>query len=129
MLNLETDKILKYSENQIAHFKQNNEIVLKNNIQNEIEKVQRTIPKDVWDTELSLKVEEEVSNKLLELNDSINLNPQALYYSLKSEVALDSTVSEKELTLKAYYFLLKKTKNKFFKKILKEKINQLKKEK
>lgn len=129
MLNLETDKILNYSENQIAHFKQNNEIVLKNNIQNEIEKVQRTIPKDIWDTELSLKVEEEVSNKLIDLNDSIDLNPQALYYSLKSEVALDSTVSEKELTLKAYYFLLKKTKNKFFKKILKEKINQLKKEK
>lgn len=106
MLNLETDKILNYSENQIAHFKQNNEIVLKNNIQNEIEKVQRTIPKDIWDTELSLKVEEEVSNKLIDLNDSIDLNPQALYYSLKSEVALDSTVSEKELTLKAYSFLL-----------------------
>lgn len=129
MLNLETDKILNYSENQIAHFKQNNEIVLKNNIQNEIEKVQRTIPKDIWDTELSLKVEEEVSNKLIDLNDSIDLNPQALYYSLKSEVALDSTVSEKELTLKAYSFLLKKTKNKFLKKIIKEKINQLKKEK
>lgn len=126
---MEIEKILTYSEKQIDNFKKNNEIVLKNNINLELKKVQDTVPDDIWDKELSQKVEGAVSKKLVELNNSIDINPTALYYSLKSEIALSPEINEKELTLTAYKFLSKKTKNKFLKKILKEKIYHLKKEK
>lgn len=126
---MESEKILTYSEKQIDNFKKNNEIVLKNNINLELKKVQDTVPNDIWDKELSKKVEGAVSKKLVELNNSIDINPTALYYSLKSEIALNPENNEKELTLTAYKFLSEKTKNKFLKKILKEKIYQLRKEK
>lgn len=126
---MEIEKILTYSEKQIDNFKKNNEIVLKNNINLELKKVQDTVPDDIWDKELSQKVEGAVSKKLVELNNSIDINPTALYYSLKSEIALSPEINEKELTLTAYKFLSEKTKNKFLKKILKEKIYHLKKEK
>lgn len=126
---MESQKILSYSEKQIDNFKKNNEIILKNNINLELKKVQDTIPEDIWDKELSQKVEGEVSKKLLDLNNSIDINPTALYYSLKSDISLDPETNEKELTLNAYKFLSEKTKNKFLKKILKEKIQKLRKEK
>ena len=126
---MESEKILTYSEKQIDNFKKNNEIVLKNNINLELKKVQDTVPDDIWDKELSHKVEGAVSKKLLELNNSIDINPTALYHSLKSEISLNPETNEKELTLTAYKFLSEKTKNKFLKKILKEKIHHLKKEK
>ena len=126
---MESQKILTYSEEQIDIFKKNNEIALKNNINLELKKVQDTIPEDIWDKELAQKVEGEVSTKLLELNNSIDINPTALYYSLKSDISLNPETNEKELTLNAYKFLLEKTKNKFLKKILKEKIQKLRKEK
>ncbi|MEG0619229.1 MAG: hypothetical protein RR557_08020 [Bacilli bacterium] len=126
---MESQKILTYSEKQIDDFKKNNEIILKNNINLELEKVQDTIPEDIWDKELAQKVEGEVSKKLLDLNNSIDINPTALYYSLKSDVSLNPETNEKELTLNAYKFLSEKTKNKYLKKILKEKIQKLRKEK
>lgn len=126
---MESQKILTYSEEQIDIFKKNNEIALKNNINLELKKVQDTIPEDIWDKELAQKVEGEVSTKLLELNNSIDINPTALYYSLKSDISLNPETNEKELTLNAYKFLSEKTKNKFLKKILKEKIQKLRKEK
>lgn len=126
---MESQKILTYSEEQIDILKKNNEIALKNNINLELKKVQDTIPEDIWDKELAQKVEGEVSTKLLELNNSIDINPTALYYSLKSDISLNPETNEKELTLNAYKFLSEKTKNKFLKKILKEKIQKLRKEK
>jgi hypothetical protein len=126
---LESQKILTYSEEQIDIFKKDNEIALKNNINLELKKVQDTIPEDIWDKKLAQKVEGEVSTKLLELNNSIDINPTALYYSLKSDISLNPETNEKELTLNAYKFLSEKTKNKFLKKILKEKIQKLRKEK
>lgn len=126
---MKTEEVLDYSEKQIAEFKRNNAIELKKNINQEIKKVQEAAPRDILDAELSLKVEEEVNLKLRELNESIDLNPTALYHALKAESALDPEVSEEALTVAAYQFLIKKTKNRFLKKILKENLNSLAKEK
>ncbi|SOB47044.1 conserved hypothetical protein [Lactococcus piscium] len=67
-----------------------------------------------------------VDKKILEFNNNIDLKPKALYYALKSELELDEQISEKKLTISAYDYLEKNTKNKFLKKILKELIKESK---
>lgn len=122
---MDTRELITLSENQIDNFKKNNEIILKDNINQEIIKTKNSFSKEIWDEELSLEVEKEVEKKLTALNNSIDLNPTSIYFTLKAETALNPDISEEELKLAAYNFLSSKTKNKFMKKILKEKISKL----
>ncbi|MER2226324.1 MAG: hypothetical protein ABS916_04640 [Carnobacterium sp.] len=101
-------------------FKKENTQILRKNINNEISSYRKTLPFENLSDDLEFQIENEVSNKLLEFNNGIDLKPAALYYSLKSEVELNENISEKELTYSAYDFLEKTTKSKFLKKILKE---------
>lgn len=104
----------------MEQFKKENTQILRNNIKNEILIYQKKLPVENISEELELQIENEVSSKLSEFNNNIDLNPTALYYSLKSEAELDGNISEKELIYSAYDFLEKNTKSKFLKKILKE---------
>lgn len=124
---MDTQNVIIDSEKQIQEFKNENEIILKDSIKEEIVKVKDSFSGEMWDEELSLKIENEVEKKLVALNDSIDLNPTSVYFALKAETALNPEVTEKHLKLAAYKFLFSKTKNKFMKKIFKEKINQLRK--
>lgn len=126
---MESKDIIIESEKKINDLKKSNEIALKHNINQEIKNVQNSLSEEMWDSELAAKVEEEVNIKLSEINESIDINPTALYYSLKSETALNPEMSEKELTLEAFKYLERKTNNKFIKKIIKEKINKIEKDK
>lgn len=126
---MNSKEVILESEQKIDSFKKSNELAIKKNINQEIKKVQGSISEEMWDNELANQIEEEVNVKLTELNQSIDVNPTALYYSLKAETALNPEISEKELTLEAFKFLENKTHNKFLKKILKEKINKLEKDK
>lgn len=118
---MDTQDLITRSENQIDDFKKNNEIILKDNINQEIIKTKNSFSKEIWDEKLSLEVEK----KLTELNNSIDLNPTSIYFTLKAETALNPDISEEELKLAAYKFLFSKTKNNFMKKILKEKIRKI----
>lgn len=104
----------------MEQFKQENTQILKKNINDEISSYRKTLPVENLSEDLNSQIENEVSIKLSEFNDSIDLKPAALYYSLKSEIELNENASEKELTYFAYDFLEKTTKSKFLKKILKE---------
>lgn len=104
----------------VEQFKSENTQILKKNINNEILNYRKNLPVENLSEELELQIENEVSRKLSEFNNSIDLKPAALYYSLKSEVELDKNISEKKLTYYAYNFLEKTTKSKFLKNILKE---------
>ncbi|MBC9825349.1 MULTISPECIES: hypothetical protein [Carnobacterium] len=104
----------------VEQFKKENIQILRKNINNEILNYRKNLPIENLSEELELQIENEVSSKLSEFNNGIDLKPAALYYSLKSEVELDENISEKELTYSAYDFLEKTTKSKFLKKILKE---------
>ncbi|UUV99330.1 hypothetical protein [Vagococcus luciliae] len=126
---MNSKEVILESEQKIDSFKKSNELAIKKNINQEIKKVQDSISEEMWDNELANQIEAEVNVKLTELNQSIDVNPTALYYSLKAETALNPEVSEKELTLEAFKFLENKTHNKFLKKLLKEKINKLEKDK
>ncbi|MGY3703481.1 hypothetical protein BW731_11675 [Vagococcus martis] len=126
---MDSKEVILESEHKIDSFKKSNELAIKKNINQEIKKVQDSVSEDMWDKELTNKIEDEVNVKLTELNNSIDINPTALYYSLKAETALNPDISEKQLTLQAFKFLVSKTNNKFLKKILKDKVNKLEKDK
>lgn len=110
--------------NNIEEFKADNSAIVKNNINKEISLYRKTIPNEILTEDLDLKIQNEVDKKILEFNNDIDLKPRALYYALKSELELDEHMSEKKLTISAYDYLEKNTKNKFLKKILKELIKE-----
>lgn len=91
----------------VEKFKSDNTQILRKNITKEIIKYRKTLPVENLSEDLELQIENEVNNKLSEFNNSINLKPKALYYSLKSEMELQEDISEKELTYFAYDFLEK----------------------
>ncbi|WP_157786594.1 hypothetical protein [Lactococcus garvieae] len=122
---MDTQELIARSESQIDDFKKKSEIILKDNINQEIIKNKNSFSKDIWDEELALEVEKEVEKKIANLNNSIDLNPTSVYFALKAESALNPEITEQELNIAAYQFLYSKTKNKFMKKILKEKINKI----
>ena len=104
----------------MEQFKKENTQILKKNINDEILSYRETLPAETLSEDLESKIENEVSSKLSEFNNIIDLKPTALYYSLKSEIELNENISEKELVYSAYDFLEKTTKSKFLKKILRE---------
>ena len=110
--------------NNIEEFKADNSAIVKNNINIEISLYRKTLPNEILTEDLDLKIQNEVDKKILEFNNDIDLKPKALYYALKSELELDEQISEKKLTISAYDYLEKNTKNKFLKKILKELIKE-----
>lgn len=112
--------------NNIEEFKADNSAIVKNNINIEISLYRKTLPNEILTEDLDLKIQNEVDKKILEFNNNIDLKPKALYYALKSELELDEQISEKKLTISAYDYLEKNTKNKFLKKILKELIKESK---
>lgn len=101
-------------------FKEDNTQILKENISEEISIYRKSLPANIVSDDLEIQIEQEVSNKLSEFNNDMDLKPVALYYSLKSEIELNENISEEELTVSAYAFLEKNTKSKFLKKILRE---------
>ncbi|MEC6749017.1 hypothetical protein VXN63_10705 [Marinilactibacillus sp. XAAS-LB27] len=104
----------------VKDFKAENTQILKKSITNELVSFKKTLPKEILTDELEIKAENEVNNKMAEFNNSIDIKPKALYYSLKSELELKEEASEKELTISAYEFLEKNTKNKILRRILRE---------
>ena len=81
----------------------------------------KILPKKFLTDELEIEINKEVDKKVSEFSVDIDLSPVELYYSLKNaEVKGDGENSETELINLAYDYLEKNTKNKFFKKILKE---------
>lgn len=123
--NMENEK-LSTIINNIEEFKADNSAIVKNNINIEISLYRKTLPNEILTEDLDLKIQNEVDKKILEFNNNIDLKPKALYYALKSELELDEQISEKKLTISAYDYLEKNTKNKFLKKILKELIKESK---
>lgn len=116
MGNLKLDDVIE----NVEDFKAENTQILKKSITNELVSFKKTLPKEILTDELEIKADNEVNNKMVEFNNSIDIKPKALYYSLKSELELNEEVSEKELTISAYEFLEKNTTNKFLRKILRE---------
>lgn len=57
---MNTQELITSSENQIFDFKKNNEIILKDNINQEIIKTKNSFSNDIWGEELALSVEKEV---------------------------------------------------------------------
>lgn len=106
--------------NDVKEFKEENSEVLKKKIDNEIISFKKTLPKEILTDDLEANIKIEVNKKMAEFNESIDIKPKAVYYSLKSELELNENATEDELTFLAYDFLEKKTSNKFLKKILKE---------
>lgn len=105
---------------RVDEFKDENAIILRDNIQNEISSYKSSLPSDIFLNGIDYQINQEIDNKISEFKQEIDLKPKALYYNLKSKVELSDDITEKELTLSAYEFLEKNTKNKFLKKILRE---------
>ncbi|MGV3003845.1 hypothetical protein [Aerococcus urinaeequi] len=105
---------------RVDEFKDENAVILRDNIQNEISSYKSSLPSDNFLSGLDYQINQEVDNKISEFKQDIDLKPKALYYNLKSKVELNDDITEKELTLSAYEFLEKNTKNRFLKKILRD---------
>lgn len=108
-------------------FKDENAVILRDNIQNEISSYKSSLPSDNFLSDIDYQINQEIDNKISEFKQDIDLKPKALYYNLKSKVELSDDITEKELTLSAYEFLEKNTKNRFLKKILRDLKKELKK--
>ena len=105
---------------RVDEFKDENAVILRDNIQNEISSYKSSLPSDNFLSGLDYQTNQEIDNKISEFKQEIDLKPKALYYNLKSKVELSDDITEKELTLSAYEFLEKNTKNRFLKKILRD---------
>ncbi|MCI6735357.1 hypothetical protein ACSHWD_07675 [Aerococcus urinaeequi] len=105
---------------RVDEFKDENAVILRDNIQNEISSYKSSLPSDNFLSGLDYQINQEIDNKISEFKQDIDLKPKALYYNLKSKVELNDDITEKELTLSAYEFLEKNTKNRFLKKILRD---------
>ncbi|WP_069286167.1 hypothetical protein [Aerococcus urinaeequi] len=105
---------------RVDEFKDENAVILRDNIQNEISSYKSSLPSDNFLSDIDYQINQEIDNKISEFKQDINLKPKALYYNLKSKVELSDDITEKELTLSAYEFLEKNTKNRFLKKILRD---------
>lgn len=105
---------------RVDEFKDENAVILRDNIQNEISSYKSSLPSDNFLSDLDYQINQEIDNKISEFKQDIDLKPKALYYNLKSKVELSDDITEKELTLSAYEFLEKNTKNRFLKKILRD---------
>ncbi|MGF2047139.1 hypothetical protein ACQUET_00185 [Lactococcus lactis] len=102
-------------------FKNNTDLIIKKDIDYELSNFRKILPKKFLTKELDIEIKNEVDKKVSEFSEDIDLNPEGLYSLLKkSEVESNGEISETELTNLAYDYLEKNTKNKFFKKILKE---------
>lgn len=102
-------------------FKNNTDLTIKKDIDYELSNFRKILPKKFLTKELDIEIKNEVDKKMSEFSEDIDLNPEGLYSLLKkSEVESNGEISETELTNLAYDYLEKNTKNKFFKKILKE---------
>lgn len=112
---------------RVDEFKDENAVILRDNIQNEISSYKSSLPSDNFLSGLDYQIDQEIDNKISEFKQEIDLKPKALYYNLKSKVELNDDITEKELTLSAYEFLEKNTKNRFLKKILRDLKKELKK--
>ncbi|GMR69472.1 hypothetical protein NUITMVRA1_01480 [Aerococcus viridans] len=105
---------------RVDEFKDENAVILRDNIQNEISSYKSSLPSNIFLNGIDYQINQEIDNKISEFKQEIDLKPKALYYDLKSKVELNDDITEKELTLSAYEFLEKNTKNKFLKKILRD---------
>ena len=105
---------------RVDEFKDENAVILRDNIQNEISSYKSSLPSDIFLSGIDYQINQEIDNKISEFKQDIDLKPKALYYNLKSKVELSDDITEKELTLSAYEFLEKNTKNRFLKKILRD---------
>ncbi|MFV8815314.1 hypothetical protein ACNNLQ_09460 [Aerococcus urinaeequi] len=105
---------------RVDEFKDENAVILRDNIQNEISSYKSSLPSDNFLSGFDYQINQEIDNKISEFKQDIDLKPKALYYNLKSKVELNDDITEKELTLSAYEFLEKNTKNRFLKKILRD---------
>ena len=105
---------------RVDEFKDENAVILRDSIQNEISSYKSSLPSDVFLSGFDYQVNQEIDNKISEFKQEIDLKPMALYYNLKSKVELNGSLTEQELTLSAYEFLEKNTKNRLLKKILKD---------
>ncbi|MEM5568262.1 hypothetical protein AAF695_05815 [Aerococcus viridans] len=105
---------------RVDEFKDENALILRDNIQNEISSYKSSLPSDNFLSGFDYQINQEIDNKISEFKQDIDLKPKALYYNLKSKVELSDDITEKELTLSAYEFLEKNTKNRFLKKILRD---------
>ena len=105
---------------RVDEFKDENAVILRDNIQNEISSYKSSLPSDNFLSGLDYQTNQEIDNKISEFKQDIDLKPKALYYNLKSKIELNDEITEKELTLSAYEFLEKNTKNRFLKKILRD---------
>ncbi|MFV8240119.1 hypothetical protein ACNNM0_04975 [Aerococcus viridans] len=105
---------------RVDEFKDENAVILRDNIQNEISSYKSSLPSDNFLSGLDYQINQEIDNKISEFKQDIDLKPKALYYNLKSKVELNDDITKKELTLSAYEFLEKNTKNRFLKKILRD---------
>ena len=113
--------ILKLIIKKNEEFKNNNDLTIKKDIDYELSNFRKILPKKFLTKELDIEIKNEVDKKVSEFSEDIDLNPEGLYSLLKkSEVESNGEISETELTNLAYDYLEKNTKNKFFKKILKE---------
>ena len=117
MFNAYDSELIKLSE----EFKNNTDLTIKKDIDYELSNFRKILPKKFLTKELDIEIKNEVDKKVSEFSEDIDLNPEGLYSLLKkSEVESNGEISETELTNLAYDYLEKNTKNKFFKKILKE---------
>lgn len=116
----ENNKVLGNVLARVDEFKDENAVILRDNIQNEISFYKSSLPSDNFLSDIDYQINQEIDNKISEFKQDIDLKPKALYYNLKSKVELSDDITEKELTLSAYEFLEKNTKNRFLKKILKD---------
>lgn len=105
---------------RVDEFKDENAVILRDNIQNEISSYKSSLPSDNFLSGLDYQINQEIDNKISEFKQDIDLKPKALYYNLKSKVELSDDITEKELTLSAYEFLEKNTKSRLLKKILRD---------
>lgn len=105
---------------RVDEFKDENAVILRDNIQNEISSYKSSLPSDNFLSDIDYQINQEIDNKISEFKQDIDLKPKALYYNLKSKVELSDDITEKDLTLSAYEFLEKNTKNRFLKKILRD---------
>ncbi len=117
MVDEKLDLIIKKNED----FKKNTDLIIKKDIDYDLSSFRKILPKKFLTDELEIEINKEVDKKVSEFSVDIDLSPVELYYSLKNaEVKGDGENSETELINLAYDYLEKNTKNKFFKKILKE---------
>lgn len=105
---------------EVEVFKQKSVKDARHSIDNKLAEYKEKIPEKVDNTEFEIKVQKEIDKKLFTFSKELDIKPAALYYSLKSDVELDKSISKKELLVSAYDFLEEHTKNKLLKKIFKE---------